>query len=356
MNQMKFKVPGKLFWDEEKIEMLGTMPDSEVARRLGVAHANVRYKRMALGIAACKNMKGYVWKQKDIRLLGKKSDEEVAALLGLTKTTIRNKRVELGIGAFAYQSKLWREWAEEELAMLGKFTDKEVGRRLNIKEMCVASKRHVLGIEPFQPRGVNKSPRPNAVKWTRQNVELLGKIPDKRIAEIMGVCRKSIMRKRKQLGIESYADATQFWHRWTEEQIAKIGTMTDRAMGEELGISVMCVVLKRRSLGIQAYTKTLEGGRNHVWKDEEIGMLGKKPDAKVAQEIGLSIGAVRNQRVRLGIPSYFESKSGRIVWTPELVERLGKKSAAELAEELGVSTQAIYEKRKQVGIRKNRKG
>ena len=188
-------------WDEAMISLLGTMTDAELARRLGIRHHVVTYKRLSLGIPPFRSIKQREWGQEELGLLGKQSDQEVAKLLGFAKTTVTNKRKSLGIEAFAFQSKLWRSWTEEELAMLGKDTDKEVARRLEIHEVSVAVKRRQLGIASFCHRRPNKNPRPDAADWSRKNLALLGKLPDERVAEIMGISRKSVMGKRKRLGI-----------------------------------------------------------------------------------------------------------------------------------------------------------
>ncbi|MCE2960019.1 MAG: hypothetical protein ACK56K_06150 [Akkermansiaceae bacterium] len=200
------------YWDDAKIALLGTMTDPELAKILGIKPHLVVYKRMALGIPALKDMSKRKWRNRDILLLGKKPDQEIADLLGFSKNTVTNQRKSLGIDAYAYKSKLWRIWTEEELALLGKHTDKEIARRLKLNAFNVSAKRHLLGIAPFRPKQPNKKPRPNAVKWTRRNLALLGKIPDEQLCEMMGICRKSVMKKRKELGIESYAVGTQFWH------------------------------------------------------------------------------------------------------------------------------------------------
>jgi DNA-binding CsgD family transcriptional regulator len=148
-------------------------------------------KRNSLGIAPFRVIGPKKWNQKAIRLLGRKSDQEVAEMLGMAKTTVANKRRSLGIESFAHKTKLWRRWTEDELALLGKHTDKEIARRLKMPEPNVASKRHHLGIAPFRPRKENTRPRPNAVKWTRQNLALLGKLPDAQVCGIMGVSHQS---------------------------------------------------------------------------------------------------------------------------------------------------------------------
>lgn len=326
-------------WDDAKIALLGTMTDAELARRLGIRHHLVPYKRTALGIPSFKNMKEREWGKKDLRLLGKKSDQEVAKLLGLTKTTVRNKRISLGIEAFAYKSKRWRIWTEKELALLGKNTDKQVARRLKIQEASVASKRYTLGIAPFRPRMANKNPRPNAVNWSRQNLALLGKLPDERVCEIMGISRKSVRSKRKELGLESFAVGTQFWHPWTEEEIKRLGKTTDGELAEQLGIQPMCVTAKRRQLGIESFAKASGMKTSRVWTEREIALLGTKPDVEVARELGLGIGVVWKKRNQLGIPTDPSSTRSPVKWTPEILARLGREPLQKIAEDIGVTHQ-----------------
>lgn len=346
----QYKTLGKNYWDGEKIALLGSMPDEAVAKRLGIYKHHVYTKRYSLGIAAFRKFGPKEWNEEAIGMLGKKSDPEVARFLGMSKTTVTNKRKSLGIEAFAFQSKRWRIWTEEELALLGKDTDKEVARRLNIHEASVAVKRRLLGIASFRPRLANKNPRPNAVKWTRRNLVLLGKLPDERVCEIMGVCRKSVMRKRKELGIESYAVGTQFWHPWTEEEIARLGKTTDRELAEQLGIQPMCVTSKRRQLGIESFTKASGAKRPHLWTEREIVLLGTKPDVEVAHELGLAKGMVWKKRNQLGITTNFSSKLSSLKWTPEILARLGNEPLQKIAEDIGVTREAVRQKCIKLGI------
>lgn len=337
-------------WDDAKIALLGTMPDAELAKRFGIKHHVVLYKRMTLGISAFKDMTKRKWSRSDIRMLGTKSDDEVANLLGLSKTTVSNKRLELGIDAFAYKSELWRIWTKTELSLLGKHTDKEVARRLKMSTSGVAAKRHLHGITPFHPRAKSKTPSPNAVKWTRRDLKLLGKIPDKRLSEIMGISRKSVMTKRKKLGIESYALGTQFWHQWTEDEIARLGKSTDKELAKQLGVEPMCVMTKRRQLGINSFSKTYGTKKTHIWTKREIAMLGKKTDTMVAHELGIGIGLVRKKRIELGITAYMGSGRSAEKWTPAILARLGKEPLQKLADEIGVSREAVRQKCVKLGI------
>lgn len=46
------------------------------------------------------------------------------------------------------------------------------------------------------------------IKWTEENLSLLGTMPDYRLAQKMGCNKKSVMEKRRECGIKSYAEQT----------------------------------------------------------------------------------------------------------------------------------------------------
>jgi len=348
MNQSN-KYLEKNYWDTGKIALLGTMSDAALAKHLGIKWTSVFEKRKSLGIASFRKFGPQKWNQKAIRMLGKKSDQEVANIFEMAKTTVFNKRKSLGITSSMQQSDSWHRWTEEEVAKLGKCKDKEVAERMNVEESCVSSKRRSLGIKAYHTRGKSRKPRPNAVEWTRHNLELLGKQPDKRVCEIMGICRKSVMRKRRELGIESYAVGTQYWHQWTEGEIARLGTITDRELAEQLGVETMCVTMKRRLLGIEPLTKGSKTKRPHVWEKQEIALLGKKPDSEIAPELGVSIGSVRKKRIQMGIATHCGARNPDI-WTPEILARLGKVPLQKIADEIGVTREAVRQKCVKLGI------
>lgn len=330
------------------------MPDEVLAKRLGVVRSVIFYKRTTLRVAPFRGKNKYIWRQKDILLLGKNSDQEVAKTLGTYRKYVTEKRQALGIEAFAYQSQLWRRWSEEELAMLGSCTDKELAERLNLAVHCVTSKRHGLGIKAFHERAKNKTPRPNSVQWTRRNLALLGKYPDQRVAEMMGIGRKSVLYKRKILGIESYALASGLWHEWSEKEIARLGTMIDRELASKLGVSAICVTTKRTEMGIQSFMKSTKPAREHVWKKRELALLGKKTDREVSSDVGLSLGLVRKKRIQLGIAAHFGSERNPDKWTASILARLSKESHQKIAAEMGISWQAVQQKCKQLGIERKR--
>jgi hypothetical protein len=81
-------------WTPQEVALLGTMPDEELAARIGKTPVAVRQKREELGIA---NPTANRWTAEDIALLGTLPDEEVARLVGRSRTAVTQKRCQLGI-------------------------------------------------------------------------------------------------------------------------------------------------------------------------------------------------------------------------------------------------------------------
>jgi hypothetical protein len=158
------------------------------------------------------------------------------------------------------------------------------------------------------------------------------------------------MKKRKELGIGSYAVGAEYWHPWTEEEIARLGKATDRELAEQLGIKPMCVTTKRSQLGIEAFAKSSGLKTPHAWTMRELGLLGKKTDSVLAHELGLGVGVLRKKRIQLGIAPKFGEKRSPAKWTPEILERLGKEPLQAIASEIGVSREAVRQKCLKLGI------
>ncbi|MFL6202925.1 MAG: hypothetical protein ACJ76J_27475 [Thermoanaerobaculia bacterium] len=83
-------------WQPEEIALLGTAPDSEVARQVGRSALAVLTKRLALGMRVGRRF----WQPEEIALLGTAMDKQVAARLGRSTRAVLTKRLALGIPAF----------------------------------------------------------------------------------------------------------------------------------------------------------------------------------------------------------------------------------------------------------------
>ena len=118
---------------------MGTMPDRELARRLGRTPVAVQGRRIHLKIPKF-DPKLHQWTAEDDALLGALTDGEVAARLGLTSRAVATRRRRLGrVVRFADR----RPWTVQEDALLGTASDTEIAARLGgkVEWVCRAPER-----------------------------------------------------------------------------------------------------------------------------------------------------------------------------------------------------------------------
>jgi hypothetical protein len=132
-----------------------------------------------------------------------------------------------------------------------------------------------------------------------------------------------------------------------------LGTASDKAIAAHLGISGQSVTRKRTKLGIAnagpGVVKIGVPRKNYDWTAEAIALLGTDVDKKVASKLGLSTGAVRSKRRKLGIASV-RPNGQPIALTEQVIADLGVKSDGEISRSLGVSVTGIAQIRRKRGI------
>ncbi|HKI32353.1 MAG TPA: hypothetical protein VKA46_10830 [Gemmataceae bacterium] len=84
--------------------------------------------------------------------------------------------------------------------------------------------------------------------WTREDIALLGTVPDKEIARRTERTVEAVRQKREQLGIPNPAG-----NRWTAEAVALLGTLPDREVARLLGRSLQSVTQKRCKLRVSKF-------------------------------------------------------------------------------------------------------
>ena len=137
--------------------------------------------------------------------------------------------------------------------------------------------------------------------WTAESSALLGTMPDRHIAQKLGITPVMVAYQRKRLGIKQYAAPST----WAAENDHLLGTKTDAALAKELGVPKHVVLKRRRALKIPAFGPS----GWPAWPQEQVHLLGTMPDAELAQQIGRSVSAVRQQRLALGIKAFRYSAS-----------------------------------------------
>ena len=219
------------------------------------------------------------------------------------------------------------------ISRLGKVSDRSLAGEFEMSVDRVRQERIRLGIRAWQ-----------AVEWTPDRIAVLGTMPDKQAAKVVGVTNSAAFTKRVSLGIPAYGPSRkECMIQWRAPDIRKLGKVADAVLADKLGVSASVVSSKRHSMGIPAWQPTSKLRR--PWTKHEVSMLGKKPDTVVSAETKRGRRHVRAKRESLGIPAFQQQKS--IHWSKEIIKRMGTVTNAELAKELGVSlgTVALHRRR-----------
>lgn len=154
-------------WEKWEDELLGTMLDRDLAKRLGRTYIAVRARRISKRIPPVPDPKteALKWKPHELALLGTLPDRETAKRLGRSYSAVLSMRGKLNLPCVT----VLRPWTKAELALLGKYPDKEVAQRTGRHKRLVHAKRKQLGI-------------PNSAgllrDWSKAEDKLLGTAPD----------------------------------------------------------------------------------------------------------------------------------------------------------------------------------
>jgi len=132
-------------------------------------------------------LKGINW---DNVGLGTKPDGELARELGVHRETVKDARVRRSIPIF----KVTRVKLKWESVVLGSKPDGEIAKELGTSLTVVSNKRNELGIPNFRKP-------PKHIDW---DITQLGTKPDTVLARELGISRKRVENARKSLGISAF--------------------------------------------------------------------------------------------------------------------------------------------------------
>jgi hypothetical protein len=197
--------PNRYPWSKARLKLLGKMPDFALARRMGIHHTAVSAERRRRQIAAFRpRLPSIQWIRQMENWLGTDFDWVIAERLGLPTYCVRRKRKLLRIAAygesFVRRSLHAFRWTKQQIALLGKESDIKVARRLGISAPAVWRMRVQLDIGALTPK--------QHIDWTKARSALLGKLSDKVLAKRWGVKAETIARKRTELGIAPFVRTT----------------------------------------------------------------------------------------------------------------------------------------------------
>ena len=86
--------------------------------------------------------------------MGTMPDRELAQKLGRTFTAVQARRIKLGI---APKDPKRKTWTADENALLGRIPDVEIAARLNLTRDGVAAHRRDLGVAPLEPTATSSA-------------------------------------------------------------------------------------------------------------------------------------------------------------------------------------------------------
>lgn len=167
------------------------------------------------------------------------------------------------------------------------------------------------------------------VKWTPELDTLLGKIADSRIAEQMGVSRKTVTYRRDKLNIPASHDRTRNVAppanggfnkiEFTADIEAALGKEPDHLLAARAGVEKTCIARRRVALGIESFADASGntsrfGARIKTRKieldDPKLSVLGTMTDKNASVLLSLSHSRTATIRNLLGIPSYRKTNRG----------------------------------------------
>ena len=269
------------------IAQVGKIPDQHLAEVYSVSRLRIREYRAIHHIAAVtwKTPTKFKWGKKHDRLLGTMSDGTLGRKLGIPQAQVRNRRVRLGIPPHGYDGKI--RWTRKRLEQLGRAPDLQLARRWGCPYDVVRKKRESLDVPP---------PAPSGRQWTKQELAKLGTMHDTALAQQLEISATAVRNKRTEQGIAPFTP-TPKKRRWKKTELKLLGQLTDTQVARRLQISDSCVQEKRNELGIPKAKS--HGG---VWGDpRNRAKLGTMSDGQLARQLGVTPSAVRLKRVAMEI-------------------------------------------------------
>lgn len=187
-------------WTPAADSLLDTLPNAEVARKLGISLRVVKRRRD--GRANRRNAKPPKWTPELISLLGQITDQELAdrssGALGVKG--VRKKRYMLGIPVCPVTrqyDKQRKAEAPEVVALMGTISDYELSARTGIDRTVITHTRLRLRIAPAKSAG-----RPSRT-WSEEDDRLFDHFSAVQVARKLGVSEEAARKRRNQLRAES---------------------------------------------------------------------------------------------------------------------------------------------------------
>ncbi len=234
--------------------------------------------------------------------------------------------------------------------LLGTMTDQALADLVGISKAAITKRRNAKGVPSYTAQTVPAS---------RAFDELLGTLPDRAVAHLAGLAAATVAQRRAKLGIASYwqgeGKAARRADRAARPKLRPgrgaipwahydrfLGTMYDQDLAAVLHIAPRTILNRRKARGLPSY-------RDLVPALQQLGeLMGQVPDDVLAERSGLPVEAIRRHRLAMG---YGIDRRRRGRYDPERHDViLGMIADAELAARIGVSAQSIAQRRRELAV------
>lgn len=316
-------------WTDTEIQLLGTKPDAEVGRLIGRPGKAVWAKRRALGIATPPLLVRY-WTEGEDEVVRCRSVSEAAKVLKRTEMAVRIRRRKLGLSQNAglNPTLLSPEEARKRIEV-PRYDSEEQEEKVRFVGGPYAPPLVPLGSRlkcdwggELEVGGYTNAliPWPTALHHPRQLI-LCGDLvrslkTESRLAVAFhfGISPQMVSEYRRRLGIERYTPGSLrlFWRNVnlarTDEARAKMSQQREgRAdlMPPEARERLRTIQERPKSedwkqrMAERQQRRNLFAGVPEKWTDDELKLVGTRPDREIARLLNRSLAAVKAKKFEL---------------------------------------------------------
>jgi len=316
-------------WTDAEIRLLGTKPDYEVGRLIGRPGKAVWAKRQSLGIAAVPPVVR-PWLPTEDEVIRSNSVAPAAKILNRTEVAVRIRRRKLGLRQkSAPDPKLLSFEQAQRRIEISRYESKTQEEKVRFVGGPYAPPLIPIGGRlkcelrgELEVGGYNDAliPWPVALQHSRQLIvcgDLVRALKTESrlaVAFHFGISRQMVSEYRRRLGVERYTPGSMRLF-WRNVNLARTPEAREKMSQQREGRADLMPpdareklheIQKRpksedwkRRMSERQQRRNLLAGRPAKWTDEELKLIGTRPDREVAKLLNRSFSAVKGKKFEL---------------------------------------------------------
>lgn len=234
-------------------------------------------------------------------MMGSVPDTEIAEKFEISKNTVYKHRRRLEIEGWSSKIELPKECIEQ----LGEKPDAKLAEEFNKNRSVVRRRREERGIDPFYKFKGNGN-----VEFSKEAKRKLGSISDKKLAGRFGLTRTVVRNRRIDYGIDPAIDNS-----YVEIPVEELGTKPDNELAEEYDVSPRTVCERRKEHGIEAWKRQNRLSDEKVGEVKWLAINSDMTYVEIGNRYGISdanVSAIKNEKRRSNVecvkPERFEKQ------------------------------------------------